>query len=72
VDDARRVRASLDPVREAFKRTRPAEKPHAHAKYWQDCLGQVGGTVRAPMLGLTVAEKKAVEDAIAASGLKVR
>jgi len=38
---------SLDPVREAFKRSRPAEKFHAHSKYWQELLGQVGGS-RAP------------------------
>ena len=72
IDEARRVRASLDPVREAFKRTRPAEKPHAHAKHWQDCLGQVGGAVRAPMLDLTDAEKKAIEEAVAGCGLKLR
>ncbi len=71
-DDARRVRDSLEPVRAAFKRTKPAEKPHAHAKFWQECLGQAGGRVRAPMLDLTQAEKKAVEDAIAGSGLKLR
>jgi 4-hydroxy-tetrahydrodipicolinate synthase len=67
-DDARRVRDSLEPVRAAFKRT----KPHAHAKFWQECLGQAGGRVRAPMLDLTQAEKKAVEEAIAGSGLKLR
>lgn len=71
-DEARRVRDSLDPVREAFKRSKPAEKPHAHAKFWQECLGQTGGRVRAPMLDLTSAEKKAIEDAIAGSGLKLR
>ena len=37
--------------------TRPAEKPHAHQKYWQELLGQVGGRVRAPMLELTDDEK---------------
>jgi 4-hydroxy-tetrahydrodipicolinate synthase len=66
------VRDSLEPVRAAFKRTKPAEKPHAHAKFWQECLGQAGGRVRAPMLDLTQAEKKAVEEAIAGSGLKLR
>jgi 4-hydroxy-tetrahydrodipicolinate synthase len=70
--EAKRVRDSLEPVRQAFKRSKPAEKPHAHAKFWQECLGQAGGRVRAPMLDLTNAEKKAVEDAIAASGLKLR
>jgi 4-hydroxy-tetrahydrodipicolinate synthase len=70
--EAKRVRDSLEPVRQAFKRTKPAEKPHAHAKFWQDCLGQTGGRVRPPMLDLTSAEKKAVEEAIAGSGLKLR
>ena len=32
------------PVREALRRTRPAEKPQAHQKYWQELLGQAGGT----------------------------
>lgn len=70
--EAKRVRDSLEPVRKAFKGSKPAEKPHAHAKFWQECLGQAGGRVRAPMLDLTPAEKKAVEDAIAGSGLKLR
>jgi 4-hydroxy-tetrahydrodipicolinate synthase len=68
---ARVVRDSLNPVREAFKRTRPAEKPHAHAKYWQDLLGQTGGLVRRPLLELTEAEKAAVRTAFESCGLKV-
>jgi len=71
IDEAKRIRDSLEPVREAFKHTRPAEKPHAHAKYWQDCLGQTGGEVRMPMLGLNDTEKGALETAIAKSGLKL-
>jgi 4-hydroxy-tetrahydrodipicolinate synthase len=67
---ARLVRDSLNPVREAFKKSRPAEKPHAHAKYWQTLLGQAGGPVRRPMLQLTDAEKAVVREAFAASGLK--
>ena len=39
------------------KSTRPAEKPHAHQKYWQALLGQTGGRVRPPCLELTEAEK---------------
>src|SRR3954470_4087859 len=35
---ARAVRDSLDPVRQAIKRTRPAEKFHAHSKCWQELL----------------------------------
>jgi 4-hydroxy-tetrahydrodipicolinate synthase len=67
---ARRVRDSLDPVRQALKTTRPAEKPHAHAKYWQSLLGQTGGRVRRPLLELTEAEKSATRAAFEASGLR--
>ncbi|TAN09476.1 MAG: dihydrodipicolinate synthase family protein [Rhizobiaceae bacterium] len=70
-EEARRVRDSLDPVRAALKNTRPAEKPHAHQKYWQDLLGQVGGRVRPPLLELTDAEKKATREAFEACGLKI-
>ncbi|MGE0061501.1 MAG: dihydrodipicolinate synthase family protein [Xanthobacteraceae bacterium] len=69
VKKARAIRDSLDPVRQAFRRSRPAEKPPAHAKYWQELLGQVGGPVRRPMLNLTDAEKKAAREALEASGL---
>lgn len=68
---ARKVSASLDLVRQALKSTRPAEKPHAHQKYWQDLLGQEGGHVRAPMLELTEAEKAATRAAFEACGLKM-
>lgn len=71
VADAKRVRDSLNPVREAFKRTRPAEKPYAHQKYWQELLGQVGGPVRRPMLELTEAEKFATKAAFEGCGLKL-
>jgi 4-hydroxy-tetrahydrodipicolinate synthase len=66
---ARRIRDSLEPVREALRHTRPAEKPQAHQKYWQELLGQVGGKVRPPMLQLTEAEKEATRAAFAACGL---
>jgi 4-hydroxy-tetrahydrodipicolinate synthase len=68
---ARAVRDSLNPVREAFRRSRPAEKFHAHSKFWQDLLGQVGGAVRAPMLALTETEKEATRHALATCGLKL-
>lgn len=68
---ARTVRDSLNPVRNAFRKTRPAEKPQAHAKFWQDLLGQVGGSVRRPMLPLTDAEKAATRAAFEACGLKL-
>jgi 4-hydroxy-tetrahydrodipicolinate synthase len=71
VDEARAISASLDPVRAALADTRPAEKPHAHQKYWQELLGQVGGAVRAPMLELTDAEKAATREAFQNCGLTV-
>ncbi len=70
IEKARVVRDSLDPVRQAIRRTRPAEKPQAHSKYWQELLGQAGGPVRAPMLQLTEAEKAATRAAFDTCGLK--
>ncbi|WP_283426442.1 dihydrodipicolinate synthase family protein [Shimia sagamensis] len=70
-DEARRVRDSLDPVRAAIKSTKPAGKPTAHGKYWQELLGQVGGHVRHPMLELTDAEKTATAAAFKNCGLRL-
>ena len=67
--EARRVRDSLNPVREAMRRARPADKPQAFGKYWQELLGQVGGPVRAPMLNLSDAEKEIVRREFAGCGL---
>ncbi len=69
IAQARFVRDSLEPVRAAFKNSRPGGKPQAHAKYWMDLLGQVGGPARRPMLQLTDAEKATIRAAFAASGL---
>ncbi len=66
---ARRVRDSLEPVRLAFKRSRPGGKPQAHAKYWMELLGQVGGPVRPPMLQLSADEKAGIRAAFAGCGL---
>lgn len=71
VAEARKVRDSLNPVREAIKRTKPAEKPYAHQKYWQELLGQVGGAVRRPLLELTDAERNAIRAAFETCGLKL-
>jgi 4-hydroxy-tetrahydrodipicolinate synthase len=70
-EKARAVRDSLNPVREALRDTRPAEKPHAHQKYWQELLGQVGGPVRRPLLELTDAEKAATRAAFDTCGLNL-
>ncbi len=70
-DEARRVRDSLNPVREAMKRTRPPGKPTAFGKYWQELLGQTGGCVRPPMLELSNVEKTLIREAFQECGLKV-
>lgn len=70
-EEARRIRDSLDPVREALKSTRPPEKPHSHQKFWQELLGQVGGRVRPPLLDLTEREKSATRSAFENCGLKI-
>lgn len=70
-DQARALRDSLDPVRHALRGTRPAEKPHAHQKYWQTLLGQTGGRVRPPCLELTHEERETTRKAFDACGLKL-
>jgi len=70
-DEARQVRDSLNPVREAFKQSKPKGKPQAHAKYWQELIGQHGGPVRRPLLQLTEVEREATRQAVARSGLKL-
>lgn len=70
-DEARAVSASLQPVRDAFKASRPGGKPQAHGKYWQELLGQVGGPVRPPLLQLTDAEKAGIRQAFKTCGLRV-
>ena len=66
---ARRVRDSLGAVRAALKRSRPGDKPQSQQKLWQDLLGQVGGSVRPPMLELSEAERGAVHTAFLECGL---
>ncbi|MEQ9347062.1 MAG: dihydrodipicolinate synthase family protein [Thalassospira sp.] len=70
-DQARRVRDSLQSVRDAISKTKPGGKPTAHGKYWQELLGQVGGRVRHPMLELTEAEKAATSAAFEDCGLQL-
>lgn len=69
VAEARRVSASLEPVRRALAGSRPAGKATSHQKYWQELLGQVGGPVRRPLLELTADEKEATRRAFVESGL---
>ena len=71
-DEARKVSQSLEPVRQAMRRSKPKGKPQAHSKYWQDLLGQHGGLVRRPLLQLTEAEREATRQAFAESGLRVK
>lgn len=68
-DEALALRDSLNSVRAALRTTRPPEKPHAHQKYWQELLGQVGGRVRAPLLELTDTERAATRAAFESCGL---
>jgi 4-hydroxy-tetrahydrodipicolinate synthase len=72
IAEAKQVRASLDPVRKALKSTRPPGKAAAHQKYWQELLGQAGGAVRRPLLGLSDAEKAATRAAFESCGLKLK
>ena len=70
-EEARLMRDSLNPARQAFKQSRPKGKPQAHSKYWLELLGQAGGPVRRPLLQLTEAEKQATREAFARSGLRL-
>jgi len=70
-DRAREISASLEPVRAALRDSMPPEKPHAHHKYWQELLGQVGGHVRFPLLELTDEEKAVTREAFESCGLQV-
>jgi 4-hydroxy-tetrahydrodipicolinate synthase len=71
LEEARAVRDSLGPARRALGSTRPAGKAAAHQKYWQELLGQAGGSVRPPLLPLTEQEKAATRAAFEACGLKI-
>ena len=72
IKEANQVRDSLNPVREAIRKTKPKGKPQAHAKYWQELLGQHGGLVRRPLLQLTQEEKEATKAAFLNCGLRLQ
>lgn len=67
--EARVVRDSLQPIRDALKRCRPPGTPQAYQKYWLELLGQTGGPVRRPLLNLSDAERAAIRAAFAESEL---
>ncbi|MDC8785253.1 dihydrodipicolinate synthase family protein [Roseateles koreensis] len=69
--EARVVRDSLEPARQAFKASKPKGKPQAHSKYWLELLGQAGGAVRRPLLQLSEVEKALIREQFAKSGLKL-
>ena len=71
INEARKVRDSLNPVRAAFRNSRPKGTPQAHTKYWMEQIGQVGGSVRRPLLALTEGEKAVIRKAVADSGLRL-
>lgn len=71
LDEARAVRDSLEPVRQAMRASKPKGKPQAHSKAWQDLLGQHGGKVRRPLLNLTEAELNATRRAFETCGLRL-
>ncbi len=70
-EEARRVRDSLAPVRQALRDSRPGGKAHAQQKYWQELLGQAGGPVRRPLLQLTDEERERIRHAFNNCGLRV-
>ncbi|MFI4889057.1 MAG: dihydrodipicolinate synthase family protein [Steroidobacterales bacterium] len=71
IDEARRVRDSLDPVRDALRLSRPHGTPHAQQKYWLELLGQVGGPVRRPLMNLTADERERIRAAFNGCGLRL-
>ncbi|MGI9378508.1 MAG: dihydrodipicolinate synthase family protein [Methyloligellaceae bacterium] len=71
IEQARQVRDSLTPVRQALKSTCPGGKPHAHQKFWQELLGQAGGPARPPSLQLTEEEKVKTREAFSNCGLAI-
>ncbi len=70
-DAARRVRDSLDPVRDALRLSRTHGTPHAQQKYWLDLLGRAGGPVRRPLLNLSDAERARIRSAFLGCGLRL-
>ncbi len=66
---ARRIRDSLEPVREALRSSRVAGKLTAHYKYWFELSGLAGGPVRRPLLPLTEQEKAKIREAYTTCGL---
>jgi 4-hydroxy-tetrahydrodipicolinate synthase len=68
-EEARAISDSLTPLRRLLRESRPHGKPQAHAKYWMELLGQVGGPVRRPLLQLTDSERLSIRAAFERTGL---
>jgi 4-hydroxy-tetrahydrodipicolinate synthase len=69
---AQRLRDSLEPAREAFKAARFGAGPTPTSKVWQECLGQVGGPVRRPLINFTQEQHQKVQALFKTSGIQVK
>jgi 4-hydroxy-tetrahydrodipicolinate synthase len=65
------VSKKLEPLRTALVRVTPPGKRYATHKFWCQQLGMAGGDGRVslPYMGLTGAEKEAIQEAVRNSGL---
>lgn len=59
-EEAREVRDSLNPVREAMMRSHPADKSQAFGKYWQEFLGSEADNVPQSVIASSLPSKSAV------------
>ncbi len=66
---ATQLRDSLEPARHAFHAARLGSGPTPTSKIWQECLGQVGGPVRRPLINFTEQQRIQVQQFFADSGL---
>ncbi len=66
---AKKIQTSLQPARDAFKLAKVGSGPTPMSKLWQECLGQVGGKVRRPLLNLTSQESLFIREQFEQSGI---
>jgi 4-hydroxy-tetrahydrodipicolinate synthase len=69
---AQSIKDSLEPARAAFKQARLSSGPTPTSKIWQECLGQVGGSVRRPLVDFDAQQRRQVEQFFAQSGLSAK